>query len=137
MPRATAYFGGNDSSEGTFMTKTLRLTLIAAGTVVLSGCITHESTVVRDVDRTPVEFENDAAARIFYETLSKMPSRGDHAESTTQIDIPVVFEHKRHVVTGPNVAFNTAVSRCDTNKDGKITEQEAHIFADNADKTTK
>jgi len=119
------------------MNNIARSALFAACTAVLSGCITHESTVVRDVDRTPVEFENDAAARIFYETLSKMPSRGDRAESTTEVDIPVVFEHKRHVVTGPNATFNTAVSRCDTNKDGKITEPEARIFADNADKTAK
>src|SRR5581483_1260499 len=107
------------------MTKTVRLVLAAVGAAALSGCITHESTVVRDVDRAPVQFENDAAARIFYETLSKMPAPRDRAESTTTIDIPVVFEHKRHVVTGPNTAFNRAVAACDTNKDGKITEQEA------------
>src|SRR5580765_1860249 len=99
-----------------------RVFLAGACAAAFTGCITHESTVVHDVDRTPVEFENDAAARLFYETLSKMPSRGDRAESTTEVDIPVVFEHKRHVVTGPNTAFNRAVAKCDTNKDGKITE---------------
>ena len=34
------------------------------------------------------------------------------------------------VVRGPNEAFNLAVTRCDTNRDGQITEQEARIFAD-------
>ena len=98
--------------------------------LVLSGCITHKSTVVRNVDRTRVEFENDTAARIFYEALSKMPASRHQTESTTKIDIPVVFENERHVVTGPNTTFNEAVSECDANKDAKITEVEAKIFAE-------
>ena len=112
------------------MNKIVRSTLMTACAAALAGCITHESTVVRDVARTKIEFENDAAARIFYETLSRMPTQ-TRAESTTEVDIPVVFEHKRHVVTGPNTAFNRAVAECDTNQDGKITEQEAHLFANN------
>jgi len=34
------------------------------------------------------------------------------------------------VVRSENAAFNHAVRRCDTNQDGKITEQEARIFAE-------
>ena len=105
------------------------LILAALCSLVLCGCITHKSTVVRDVERTRVEFENDTAARIFYEALSKMPAGRYQAESTTKIDIPVVFENERQVVTGPNAAFNAAVAECDLNKDGKITETEAKIFA--------
>jgi len=102
--------------------------------VALTGCVTHESTVVRDVDRTPVEFENDISARVFYEALSKMPTPGDRAESTTNIHIPLVFSQKRHMITGPNGAFNKAVAECDTNKDGKITESEAKIFSEHSAK---
>jgi hypothetical protein len=95
-----------------------------------TGCISHEETTYRDVARVPVEFENEAAGRIFYEALSK---RGQPraSESRTQVDIPIVFEHKTHEIAGPNYAFNDAVARCDTNKDGKITELEAKIFAGN------
>jgi hypothetical protein len=32
-------------------------------------------------------------------------------------------------VAGPNVKFNAAVAICDSNKDGKITEVEARIYA--------
>lgn len=96
----------------------------------LAGCITHKVTVVRDTPRTSVQFENDDAARIFYEALSRMPERGHQKESTTDIRIPVVFEYQRHVVTGPNAAFNAAVSQCDANHDGKITVQEAQAFAE-------
>jgi hypothetical protein len=46
----------------------------------------------------------------------------------------VVFDHKRRVVEGESVAFNHAVLRCDTNGDGRITELEARIFAEQADK---
>ena len=106
------------------------LTLAAACSLILCGCITHKSTVVRDVERTPVEFENDAAARIFYEALSKMPAARHQTESTTEIEIPVIFDNERHVVSGPNAAFNVAVADCDSNKDGKITELEARIFAE-------
>ncbi len=106
------------------------LVAIAAGTLVLAGCITHESTVVRDTERTKIEFENDTAARIFYEALSKAPAKDNRNESTTKFEIPIVFEHRRHIVTGSNAAFNRAVEICDSNKDGLITEQEARIFAE-------
>ena len=100
------------------------LILVALAT----GCIHTSETVVHDDPRTAVEFENDAAARIFYETLSQ---RHQHPreESSTEISLPLVFEHKVRTVRGPNTDFNEAVSRCDTNHDGKITEAEARIFA--------
>jgi hypothetical protein len=113
----------------------LQITVAAIFGLVLSGCITHDETVVRDGERTRVEFENEAAGRVFYEALSKMPDPQYHAESTTDIEIPVVFEHKRHVITGPNAKFNEAVAECDTNKDGKITELEARIFAEHINAT--
>lgn len=109
---------------------TANLILAALCSLVFSGCITHKSTVVRDAERTRVEFENDTAARVFYEALSKLPEGRHQAESTTTIDIPVVFENERHVVTGPNATFNEAVAECDSNRDGKITELEAKIFAE-------
>ena len=113
------------------MNKTIaHLILAALCSLTLTGCITHKETVVRDVERTKVEFENDTAARIFYEALSKMPESKHQAESTTEISIPVVFENEQHVVTGPNAAFNAAVAECDSNRDGKITELEAKIFAE-------
>ncbi len=113
---------------------TFALTATAGCGLLLSGCITHDSTVVRDVERTKVEFENDPAARIFYEALSKAPPSQARTESNTKFEIPIVFEHKTHVVTGSNTAFNRAVELCDTNKDGKITEQEARIYAQNGAK---
>ncbi len=97
--------------------------------LLLAGCITHESNVTRDAARTSVEFENDSAARIFYEALSHGACRDSQGEATTKFEVPVVFEYKRHVVTGPNAAFNRAVELCDTNHDGKITEAEAKILA--------
>lgn len=114
-----------------------KLALAAICGLVLSGCITHRETVVRDVDRTKVEFENDVAARIFYEALSRMPEPQNRAESTTTIDIPVIFEDEQHIVSGPNAKFNKAVAQCDTNKDGKITETEAKIFSEHVDQTAE
>lgn len=102
--------------------------------ILSSGCITHDQTVVNDPPRAKVEFENDAAARLFYETLSKAPYRHNASESTTEFEIPIVFEHKRHVVTGSNVAFNRAVEICDSNKDGRVTELEARIFSEHKPK---
>jgi hypothetical protein len=102
----------------------------AIGAALLAGCISHEETVYRDVDRVKVEFENDKAARIFYEAVSAQhPSHGS-VDSTTEVELPVIFKHKSRVVSGPNAAFNEAVSRCDTNKDGRITETEARIFSE-------
>lgn len=58
-----------------------------------------------------------------------MSKSGGRRDSTTEVEIPLVFGHKSRTVVGPNMAFNEAVSRCDTNKDGKISELEANIFA--------
>ena len=99
-----------------------------------TGCISTEQTVYQDQERVKVEFENDTAGRLFYEALSKQQSRRGRTESRTEVSIPVVFEHKRRVVEGESVAFNQAVRRCDTNGDGRITELEARIFAEQADK---
>ena len=99
-----------------------------------SACISTERTVYQEPERVKVEFENDAAGRIFYEALSRMQSRHDRNESSTSISIPVVFEHKHRVLEGENMSFNRAVHRCDTNGDGRITEQEARIFAEQTDK---
>ena len=112
------------------MNSTLATWLCCAGTgLLLAGCITHEETVYKDVERTPVEFENDTAARIFYEKLSQAPHKHSDTESRTEVELPLVFKDQRKVVSGPNAAFNRAVAHCDTNRDGRITEQEARIFA--------
>ena len=109
-------------------------TLVLTVALLNAGCISTERTVYQEPERVKVEFENDAAGRLFYEALSKLESRHDRNESRTSISIPVVFEHKHRVVDGENVAFNQAVRRCDTNGDGRITEQEARIFAEQADR---
>ena len=117
------------------MKNALAMLVIVTGSVlVLPGCISHEQTVYRDVERTRVEFENDAAARLFYEALSKTPAGRARTESKTEVSIPVVFDHKRRVVSGPNASFNQAVEICDTNKDARITELEARIFAEQRQK---
>jgi hypothetical protein len=104
--------------------------MVAIGGLLLPGCISHEETVYRDTSRVKVEFENDAAARLFYETLSRQSARHSHTESKTEVSIPFVFYHKQKVVDGPSRMFNEAVGICDSNKDGKITELEAKIFAE-------
>ncbi len=110
--------------------KTITLGITAACGLLVSGCITHESTVTRDVERAKIEFENDAAGRLFYQALGRAPGYDSHKDTTTKFEIPVIFEYKRHTVVGSNAAFNRAVELCDVNKDGKITEQEARIFAE-------
>jgi hypothetical protein len=99
--------------------------------LAISGCLfSSEQTVYNDVGRTKVEFENETAARVFYECLGKGPANGAKQETTTEVCIPFVLDHKRRVVPGQNYAFNEAVKHCDTNQDGKITELEARIFAE-------
>ena len=99
-----------------------------------TGCISTEQTVYQDQERVKVEFENDTAGRLFYEALSRQQSRRGLSESKTEVSIPVVFDHKRRVVEGESVTFNRAVRRCDTNGDSRITELEARIFAEQAEK---
>ena len=99
-----------------------------------TGCISTEQTVYHDQERVKIEFENDTAGRLFYEALSKQQNHRGRTESKSEVSIPVVFDHKRRVVEGESVAFNRAVRHCDTNGDGRITELEARIFAERAEK---
>lgn len=94
-----------------------------------AGCIHTHETVVRDEVRLPVEFENDTAARVFYETLSRTTEFGEKTEKRTEVELPVIFSHEQKTVRGPNTGFNEAVRRCDTNQDGRITEVEARVFS--------
>ena len=102
--------------------------MIGAVSIFLAGCINHSETTYRDVERMKVQFENEKAGRVFYEALSKMHFESG-SESHTEVSIPLVFDNNNTVKTGENGRFNEAVRRCDTNKDGVITETEAEIFA--------
>ena len=102
---------------------------LALAAVALAGCIHTTKTVYRDEPRIPITFENDTAARIFYEALSKSAPSGNRSESNTEVCLPIIFEHTERVIQGESAAFNNAVLRCDTNHDGVITESEARIFA--------
>ena len=105
----------------------LPLTLLLASG---AGCISHHETITHDVPRTPVEFENDAAARLFYEAFSKQAWRHPAGETRTKVEIPIVFEHEVREIRGENQTFNDAIARCDTNHDARITEAEARIYAE-------
>lgn len=115
------------------MNKTLKKRHLLGSLVLIgwavTGCIHTNETVVRDEARVRIEFENDAAGRIFYETLSRIQGAEDKTVSRSEVSLPVVFRHERKVVHGPNRGFNDAVRRCDTNADRRITETEARIFA--------
>jgi len=115
-------------------TVSLAAALAVAAALLNTGCISTERTVYQQPERIKVEFENEAAGRLFYEALSNMQNRHDRNESRTSVSIPVVFNHTHRVLDGENVSFNQAVRRCDTNGDGRITEQEARIFAEQAGK---
>ena len=96
----------------------------------LSGCISSRSTSYTDVERTKIAFGSERAGRLFYETLSKLPQE-QREESKNEVSL-ILIHLERKTVTGSNRVFNRAVERCDTDKDGTITEEEAQIFAASA-----
>jgi hypothetical protein len=98
--------------------------------VLLAGCVTKETNVVQDGERAKVEFESETAARTFFEGMEKGGFKPQHMTSSTKLELPIIFEYRRNVTSGPNASFNRAVQICDTNKDGKITEVEARIFSE-------
>ena len=111
------------------MKSKLILALATSLLVVGPGCISTHETVYRDVERIKVEFETPAAAGIFYEALNRHSPK-QASESRTEVHIPIIFEHTRTEKDSGNTAFNQAVRRCDSNQDGRITEAEARIYAD-------
>jgi hypothetical protein len=102
----------------------------AMSAIVWAGCIHHEETVYQDVPRASVQFENDKAARLFYESYHQERNRFGRPESKTEVHIPVVFDHKRRVLSGENIAFNAAITTCDTDRNALISEQEAKLFSE-------
>jgi len=110
------------------------LFLAAVASVAFIASVAAQDAVTVDPKHYKVEFENDTAGRLFYETLSQTRSSGARRESKTEVSIPVVFSHKHRVADGENIAFNQGVRRCDTNGDGKITELEARIFSESVSK---
>ena len=110
------------------MKTALSLSLLVVTFVASNGCISTERTTYRDAEHLKVSFENEAAGRMFYEALSKSGGNAKRSESTTEISLPIIFEHKQHTVDGDNLVFNAAVRRCDSNGDGRITEQEAQLY---------
>ena len=107
----------------------LRPALLAVLAASLTACISSRETVYRETERVKVEFENDTAARVFYEAFTRSPESRQRNEKTTTFTIPVIIHAQRTEKDSENTAFNAAVRRCDTNADGKITEPEARIFA--------
>ena len=107
------------------------LSFLAAGA---SGCISTSRTVRREEPRMQVEFENDTAGRLFYESLSHLRSHRGASESHSHVSLPIIFDHQNTTIEGESILFNEAVRRCDTNHDGKITELEARIFSEQAAK---
>ncbi len=101
---------------------------------VFAGCISSKETVYRETERVKIEFENDAAARIFYEAYSKQRPPQQRNEKTTSFEIPVILSVKRTETDSGNALFNDAVRHTDTNGDGKITEQEARIYAEQVER---
>jgi hypothetical protein len=96
-------------------------------TLAFSGCISSTSTTYSDVERVKVAFASERAGRLFYETLSRLPHER-REESKNEVSL-ILIHLERKTVTGHNRFFNQAVERCDTDKDGTITEEEAQIFA--------
>jgi hypothetical protein len=101
--------------------------IVLAFACTLSGCISSRSTTYTDVDRVKVSFASERAGRLFYETLSRVPHE-QREESKHEVSL-ILIDVERRTVTGPNKFFNDAVARCDTDRDGTITEEEAQIFA--------
>ena len=134
--RSRIELNGGGVPESLGIVNTFRTFLPVAAGVLLGavglGCISHQETVRRDEQRLPISFETDAAARTFYGAVEKIRASSTPTESKTELHIPVILSHKITTVNGPHQVFNESVRRADTNQDGKITEKEARIFADNA-----
>lgn len=103
----------------------LRFAALALVAASLTACISSRETVYRETERVKVEFENDTAARVFYEAFTKSPESRQRNEKTTTFTIPIII----HTQRTEKDSENTAARRCDTNADGRITEQEARIYA--------
>jgi hypothetical protein len=112
------------------ITQSIPLVALLLAVIATGGCVSTRETVYRDVERAKVEFESDGAARLFYEAFTRSPEFRNRNQKTSSFNIPVVFHHHRTEKDSENTSFNEAVRRCDTNRDSRITEQEARIYTE-------
>jgi hypothetical protein len=108
----------------------ITLTAFAVLAGAAAGCISTNKTVRREEPRMPVEFENDTAGRLFYESLSHLRGHRGTSESHSHVSLPIIFDHQTTTIEGESLLFNEAVRQCDSNHDGKVTELEARIFSE-------
>lgn len=106
----------------------LALVLSTTCLALTAGCISSRTTAYNDVERVKVSFASEKAGRVFYEALTKVKAKTPREESKSSVNL-ILIDFERRTVTGPNTFFNESVSRCDTDQNGTITEQEAEIFA--------
>lgn len=109
-------------------TRLVALALNTVGLALCAGCISSHTTSYNDVERVKVSFASEKAGRVFYEALSSVKAQTPREESKNSVNL-ILIDFERRTVTGPNKFFNEAVSRCDTDQNGTISEQEAEIFA--------
>lgn len=88
----------------------------------LQSCVT--TTLVDTEEKRPVKFTSASSAQTFYEAYNL--TQGVQKNSVTaHVGLP--YSHRR--VKGPQAKLNAAYIKADTNKDSRITLQEAKSYS--------
>ena len=116
-------------------TKIFLLTLVSLVAISSTGCITiynKKEEIGEREERLSVTFESEDSAQLFNTTASrklKKPSPTD----TSFVGIPFVTLYSKTTVLSENARFNDEIRRCDSNRDGIITDAEAKAYWLSAD----
>ena len=96
----------------------------------LTGClfVRHRVKEVREDEiRQPVQYESELAQEMFTDRAEDEAAR-TRTGSTSAVAIPFVLWWSKTTVKSSSAYFNDQIAACDRNKDGLITEFEAHKF---------
>lgn len=104
----------------------LRALAAVALSLVPVGCVSMEPSARVDRThevRTSIRFENADAARLFAQA-----SKHDANPTETDSYLLACLLHKQYVIPSDAGRFNFAAEKCDTNRDGVITYDEAWYY---------
>lgn len=110
----------------------LKVLCVPALAVLTAGCISfyHKTEQVRsDEERMKIEFESETAGKLFHDKADAA-IRKRNPEGSTQFGVPFVSFYSKTRVVSKNAAYNDELRKCDTNKDGMITDVEARIYSE-------
>ena len=110
--------------------KTLLSGVLIAFTLSSTGCITlysKKEEIGEREERLTINFESEDAAQLFNTTAARRLKKPAPTDKS-YVGIPFVTLYSKTTVLSENARYNDEIRRCDSDRDGIITDAEAKAY---------